>query len=370
MVNRFWPLVAVIVATSGVLVGIFLGALDPGDELWPLSWVMWAPVGALILWKRPGNGVGLTMLAIGLCWGIAFLAIAVVHSTAALTVRVWAELVSLQLGVLPWLGIIWMLLVFPSGRLQGRLERITAVFLATLAVFGVVSFAVSPEPLELTGVQSPLAMPWIAPVTTWFISDSGFLVVIVVISAAIVALARRWQASGGVERHQYRWLLLGAAVFITILAVGQVAPERYVASFTWVVAGAAMPLCVGLAISRYRLYEIDRIISRTLSYALIVGLLALLVGGVAAIAGSQFQTPWVVAATTLGVASVFNPFRRRLQVAVDRRFNRSRYDAQRVMDEFAGSLRDRVDADEVVEGWLGVVDSTMQPTAVGVWVRE
>lgn len=360
---------AVVLAMLGVLAGVFFGGLEPGDELWPLGWVMWAPVGALILWRRPSNGVGTIMLAIGLCWGLGFLAVALAESPAQLGVRVWAELVSLLLGVLPWLGIIWLLLVFPTGRLHGRLERITGLGLLALAILGVVSFASSPEPMESTGVQSPLAVPWMESLTTWFISESGFLVVIVVIAASIVSLALRWHASSGIERHQYRWLLLGALLFVSILGIGQVVPEDSLAGFTWVVAGAAIPVSVGVAVSRYRLFEIDRIISRTVSYASVVAVLAAAVAGVAALAGSQFQEPWVVAATTLGVAATFNPVRKRVQSIVDRRFNRSKYDAERVVAEFAGSLRDRVDTDEVVEGWLGVVDSTMQPAAVGVWLR-
>jgi hypothetical protein len=88
-----------------------------------------------------------------------------------------------------------------------------------------------------------------------------------------------------------------------------------------------------------------------------------------AVAGSEFETPWVVAATTLGAAALFNRVRRRMQGSVDRRFNRSRYDAQRVMDEFAGSLRDRVDGKAVVDDWIGVVDKTMQHRSIGVWLR-
>jgi hypothetical protein len=94
------------------------------------------------------------------------------------------------------------------------------------------------------------------------------------------------------------------------------------------------------------------------------------VAGLATLIGTRFREPWVVAATTLAVAAVFNPLRRRIQVWIDRRFNRSRFDAQKVMDGFAGSLRDEVQLQAVVEGWVGVVEETMQPAALGVWVRE
>lgn len=370
VVSRVLLVVAVVLATLGVLAGVVFGGLEPGDELWPVGWVIWAPVGALILGRRPGNGVGATMLAIGLCWGLGFFAVALAESMAPIGVRVWAELMSLLLGVFPWLGIIWLLLVFPTGRLRGRLERITGLGLLALAVMGVVSFAVSPEPMEATGVQSPLAVSSMEFLTTWFVSESGFFVVIVVIGASIVSLALRWRASSGIERHQYRWLLLGALVFASILGIGQVVPDDSFAGYVWVVAGTAIPVSVGIAVSRYRLYDIDRIISRTVTYALVVGLLAGGVAGVSTLAGTRFSQPLIVAATTLGVAATFNPLRRRVQTWVDRRFNRSRYDAERVIDQFAGSMRERVDPDGVVDGWVGVVSDTMQPSSVGVWVRS
>jgi hypothetical protein len=138
----------------------------------------------------------------------------------------------------------------------------------------------------------------------------------------------------------------------------------------WIIAASAIPICVGIAVTRYRLYEIDRIISRTVSYVLVVAVLVGAVAALAALVGAQFQEPWVVAATTLGVAALFTPLRRRSQTWVDRRFNRSHYDAERVMDGFAASLRSQVDPDDVTGDWLAVVNETMQPAAAGVWVKE
>jgi hypothetical protein len=137
-------------------------------------------------------------------------------------------------------------------------------------------------------------------------------------------------------------------------------------------ATAGLPVAVAIAVLRYRLYEIDRIISRTVSYAVVVAFLALLFFGVVTVLSSLLaaESDLAIAGSTLAVAALFNPVRRRVQVWVDRRFNRSRYDTQRVMDRFAGSLQDRVDSQEVVDGWVGVVSETMQPASVAVWVRE
>ena len=123
---------------------------------------------------------------------------------------------------------------------------------------------------------------------------------------------------------------------------------------------------------RYRLYEIDRILSRTVSYTLLVALLAGVFFGAVTLLTSFLsdESDLVTAGATLLVAGLFTPVRRRVQTWVDRRFNRSRFDAQRVIDSFAGSLRDQVDSDQVVDGWVGVVKETMQPKSVSVWVRQ
>jgi hypothetical protein len=141
---------------------------------------------------------------------------------------------------------------------------------------------------------------------------------------------------------------------------------------SFMILSVGIPVSIAMSITRYRLYEIDRIVSRTVSYTLVVVILgAVYVGGVTWLTSLlPDQSQLVVAATTLAVAALFNPVRRRVQMWVDRRFNRSRYDTQRVMDRFAGSLRDQVDAEAVVDGWVGVVSETMQPTSVSVWVRE
>lgn len=149
---------------------------------------------------------------------------------------------------------------------------------------------------------------------------------------------------------------------------------RDLAPVFFLVGSLGIPLAVAVAILRYHLYEIDRIITRTAAYAVLVTVL----GGVFAVGVvvvpnlimSGEAPPWLVAATTLLVAALFNPLRKMIQTSVDRRFNRSRYDAERVVDRFTDSLRDRVNEDSVVDGWIAVVSETMQPASVGIWMRE
>jgi hypothetical protein len=133
-----------------------------------------------------------------------------------------------------------------------------------------------------------------------------------------------------------------------------------------------VPVSIAVAITRYRLYEIDRIVSRTVTYTLVITLLAgvYLAGITVLTVFLSTDSPLAVAGSTLAAAALFNPVRKRVQAWVDRRFNRSRYDTEKVMEVFTDSLRDEVDGDEMVRGWIGVVSETMQPVAAGVWVRE
>lgn len=200
---------------------------------------------------------------------------------------------------------------------------------------------------------------------------ASVLLTLAAMVAAVAALIVRWIRSRGLERQQMKAVVLAFSIFAlgTAIEFG-VQQDHPVGVVLMVGGGLLVPLAIGMAIVRYRLYDIDKIISRTVSYAIVVGLLAAAAAGVATVAGTRFQKPWVVAATTLAVAAVFNPLRRRIQRAVERRFNRSRYDAERILDDFAGSLRDRVDPEAVVDGWVGVVSATMQPSTVGAWVRQ
>ena len=372
MVRRLLIISLLAVATAGILAAVFGPALEGGDRFWPLAWVLWAPVGCLILLKRPGNSVGTAALAVGLAWGLGFglLTLSAIIPTGP--IAVWAELANVLLGVFPWMAIVWLVLVFPSGDYAGRAERLVGKALIGFGLLVTAGFAVNPTPMEETGLPSPLAIPALEDVAAVITADQSFLFVIGFVLAAIVLVVRRWRRSHGVERLQFRWLLVGASAFMFIMAIGQFVPEGNDGELLWILGGSAIPGAIGIAVLRYRLFEIDRILSRTVSYTVVVVLLAAVyVGGVTGLTSLlPDQSRLVVAATTLMVAALFNPVRRRVQGWVDRRFNRSRYDTQRVMDRFAGSLRHQVDSDEVVEGWVGVVSETMQPSSVSVWVRQ
>jgi hypothetical protein len=194
------------------------------------------------------------------------------------------------------------------------------------------------------------------------------------VAVAAGSLVGRFRRARGIERQQLRWVALAAALMVLAAPVvlTPVALEIPIlvdwAPPVWVVV---LPVAVGAAVLRYRLYDLDRIISRTLAY----GLLTLLLGGgyAAVVLGlSQLlgrESPLVVAAATLAVAAVFQPARRRVQAGVDRRFNRRRHDAARIIEGFGARLRDQVDLDTLTADLLAVVDQTMQPTQASLWLR-
>ena len=365
-------LLALLISIGGILAGALGPGLEEGDRLWPTVWLLWGIVGYLILLRRPGNGVGTAALLVGVSWGIAF-GLGALSFTLSGAPAAWAELINVVLGVVPWLAIIWLLLVFPSGVVAGRGERIVGTAVIVFGVVVTLAFALHPAPMEFTGLPSPLGVPALSGTTTVLTSDGSFSIMIGLVVATLVLLVLRWRRSTGIERLQYRWLLLGGSLFVLITALGQFLSEDSRAELLWLLGGSAIPVSIGIAILRYRLYEIDRLISRTVTYALVVGILALVFAtGVVWIPSALGlgDTPLVVAGSTLAVAALFNPVRRRVQSWVDRRFNRSRYDAARVVARFSGSLRDEIDPDRVVRGWVSVVSETMHPASVGVWLQE
>ena len=198
---------------------------------------------------------------------------------------------------------------------------------------------------------------------------------------SLVFIARQvlsWRRADGDRRQQLKWLASGAAVTIVslVLATAFSTPGRattllgVIGNLGWF-GVAALPVSIGVAILKYRLYEIDRIISRTLAYAIVTGLLVGVYAGLVLLAQQvlRFSSPVAVAASTLVAAALFNPVRRRVQHTVDRRFNRARYDADRTVTAFAARLQDAVDADAVRADLAGVVHAALEPTHVSVWLR-
>ncbi len=365
---------------------------DFGNRATPLvltgSGLVFAIVGWLITSRRPGNKVGWVALGIGVSAVTSTAANEyAVHSTLTLPGSLPGAEVAGWLGNFIWVFAVGLLasvlvLLFPDGHLptpRWRGVMIAALVGITSATF---YFAFAPGPLEsLSWIENPLG---IAGSEGWieFLS-LGFFLLAATVPLAAWSMRRRYRVSQGEARAQIRWFAAAAAL-VALTYVGQFVysavtdtmsggsdTQRLIQTLA-VLGFGALGTTVGIAVMKHRLYEIDRIISRTVTYVLVVGLLGVvvlvLVAALALFVPSD--DPLVVAAVTLAVFALFGPMRRRVFARVDRRFNRSRYDAERVIDDFTGTLRERVDPESVVEGWVGVVSETMQPASLGVWVRH
>jgi hypothetical protein len=268
------------------------------------------------------------------------------------------------------------LLLTPTGHLPSPGWRWWAGIIAAtpIVVLGVVTLSPGPGDRLLEAVDSPLDLRAL---------DGGLLVayqaasavIIIAFVAAAWSLVGRFRRARGVERQQLRWVAL-ATVLIALLAVVNLAALALGAyALAPLVGGLNPPIMaagIGAAILRYRLYDLDRIISRTVAYGLLTLLLgggyALVVLGLGQLLGRE--SPLVVAAATLAVAAVFQPARRRVQSVVNRRFNRRRHDTARMIEAFGARLRDQVDLDTLTTDLLAVVDQTMQPTQASLWLRS
>ena len=384
-----------VLAVTAFVLAVVLAGLNPPistaqesesaieGALWLSTWVGFGLVGAIVVSRQPGNRIGWILCGITLGVGVAVFTSAYARFALVTEAGQWplgavAAWTATWAFFLPVILVVALVVLYPTGE-PSRLGRwVLGAFLFVAAVDAVV-YAIRPGPVEGdTPPNNPLGIPGTRPVLDSATEWAGNLLALLAVIAVIDAV-RRFRRSAGAERLQFRWFLLAVAAFpVMFLVAGFL--EEFVLGFAgfdpvvvvFALWGNGTAVAIGVAVTRHGLFEIDRIVSRTVSYTLVVVLLAAVyVGGVTGLTSLlPDQSRLVVAATTLLVAALFNPVRRRVQGWVDRRFNRSRYDTERVMDRFAGSLRDQVDSDEVVDGWVGVVSETMQPATVGVWVRQ
>jgi hypothetical protein len=268
----------------------------------------------------------------------------------------------------------FVLLLTPTGRLPSPRWRWWARVAAAAPVVIVLGFVVQPDPLAEEWYGNALAVPALARALLPA-ALAGMAVVVLSLLAGAASLVVRFRRARGTERLQLRWLALAAALASVLLLVALVAGglgRDPVVLASLALCLALLPLATGASILRYRLYDLDRIISRTLAWTTLTVLLGL--GYAAVVLGLGRLLPesssLAVAAATLAVAAVFQPARRRVQAVVDRRFNRRRFDAARTVDGFAARLRDQVDLDALTGELLAVADRTMQPTTASLWLRQ
>ena len=199
----------------------------------------------------------------------------------------------------------------------------------------------------------------------------GLALILVIWLSFVADQVLSWRRATGERRQQLKWLAAGAVVTVVTIAVSIGVSSSRVVGEVLGIGLAALPVGIGVGILKYRLYEIDRIISRTMAYAIVTGLLLGVYVGLVLLATGVlgFRSSVTVAVSTLAAAALFNPLRRRVQHAVDRRFNRARYDADQTVMAFAARLKDAVDLDSVRDDLATVVDKALEPAHVSVWIR-
>ncbi len=348
------------------------------DILGLLAFASPAIVGAYLVWRLPENPIGLILAGFGLTFTLGVIGESLAAIDHPLTSwGVW-------FGTWQWalsMGLILVLLPlrFPDGSLpSSRYRWVTPVMLVGLAmlIFGNAfkeSALVSVGGTEVE-VPLPLGLPLPADVFDT-VSLIGLAFMLTAVGGAVVGAVMRFRRSTGIERQQMKVFagalsisIVGMTLNLILYELGN-EPAANALFAIWVLALVAS---IALAVLRYRLYDFDRVISRTVSYALLV-----LILGAVYVAGAVWlptrivgeQSPLFVAGSTLAVAALFTPVRRRVMGWVDRRFYRSRYQMEQVMDDFSSHLQDQVDPDQMASDWVGLVTDTLRPTTAGVWLK-
>jgi hypothetical protein len=391
-----WSLVAISLALllGGIALARTTGSIDPelpsgsvGDAVsvvLVLATVLtFSVVGAIVASRHPRNPIGWLFCTMGLVVGFGTLASGYAEYWLA------SGSGSQSLGeTAAWFASWWwtalvgvpttfLLLLFPDGRLPSPRWRPVA-WCAGLGISGfVMGYALDAGPLgDFPMVANPYGVD--SPVVRVAAVAAALVVGVCMVASAISVIVRARHA-GRVERQQIKWLAYGGAVVVGTIFVGGVISIWSVTISIAVITVAllGLPISTGIAIVRYRLYEIDLIINRTLVYGSLTGTLALVYfGGVATtqaifrgLTGQEEQPQLAVVVSTLVIAALFNPLRRRIQGFIDRRFYRRKYDAAKTLEAFSAKLRDETDLDALSDDLVGVVRETMQPAHVSLWLR-
>jgi hypothetical protein len=385
-----WMLTVALTGLSLFLLGLNLS--DPNTHVfdWWLgntTVVIDVTVGAIVASRRPENPVG---------WLLCLFGVAVGTSSFTSQYAIYALLVqpnSLPKGeAMAWIGS-WQLpiiiglqvsyiLLFPTGRLPSRRWKWLAWLIVAFVLVGVILSAFSSDAYlgSLDPIRNPLGVEGFTNVYKTVLYTMAPLLYLAIALAVFMRLRR----AVGVERQQIKWFAYAAAIFavgttLNVLTLAIDAPRwfEWVGQAVFIVAGTAIPIAIGIAILRYRLYEIDLLINRTLVYGSLTAILALVYfGGVAAtqaifraLTAQEQQPQLAIVVSTLVIAALFTPLRRRIQGFIDRRFYRRKYDAAKTLEAFSAKLRDETDLDTLSEDLVGVVRETIQPAHISLWLR-
>jgi hypothetical protein len=389
-----WSLCAAALALLGLqLLLILLGSLAGSSTKLPEGWLSWqaqaidvlgfigAPVlGGLVASRRPDNPYGWLWLG----YGMGFACTALGDSYAAYSEVAGLEPLPATRTILAVLEMGWpvaisllpfLLLLFPDGMLPSPRWRLVAWPVAVMESVLLIFVFFRPGRQNPFGVEGPVGEVVIA------ITDVGLYIVFAAIVLSALSLVFRYYRAAGVQRQQLKWFAFAAAVLGALIVGVLLGLHKALGETLWTLLSAAtftgLYVAVGVAILRYRLYDIDLIINRTLVYGTLTAMLALVYfGGVAAtqaifraLTGQEEQPQLAVVVSTLVIAALFNPLRRRIQGFIDRHFYRRKYDARKTLEAFSAKLRDETDLDALSDDLVGVVRETMQPAHVSLWLR-
>jgi hypothetical protein len=381
--------IAVVLAGGAVVTTITGTAMSLFDEIVPdlllagVAVLAMATVGTLLAIRIPGNAIGWLLLYAALCMGLEILG----DSYTRLSLKVAAgTMPGTAVAALSYMFLgpvvavsVAIPLIYPDGRLLSPRWRWLVALSVLLGVFGILRQALRPGPMPWSGIENPFGIAGIEPLLSATDLTEAFAAILFL--GAIASVAIRYRRGSLVERQQLKWLIaataLGAGLW-SVSGVGALAGSFVLGSVGWYggqLAFAAYPVAIGIAVLRYRLYELDRIISRTIAWALVTGVLVVVfAGGVvalqAALTGVTQGQTLAVAASTLLVFALFQPLRRRVQRAVDRRFDRARYDGERTVAAFAERMRGEVDLDMIEAAVADSVRHALRPSSAAVWVRR
>ena len=377
-----WALCVPLIVFGGLLSFLTAsGQLGPGsglDILFSVLLLMFPTVGAFVVSRRPENPIGWIFCAVGLLAGVGIFAESYAkYALPGLQYAAWLSSWTGGPGVLG--AAAFLFLLFPSGRLPSRRWRLVAWMAAIGSATSALGGALKPGPLDTNrSIDNPVGIGGSIGGILEVLGSAGAVVLNLSVLAAGISLILRLRRARGVERQQLKWFVYAAVLMVGGFTANFVFSSGPVNSIAWtsgILGFMVLPFATGIAILRYRLYDIDRIINRTLVYGLLTAVLVLVyIGSVVALRGLLFgftgrSSQLTIVVSTLVIAALFNPLRRRIQSFIDRRFYRRKYDAARTLEAFSAKLRNETDLDALNAELVGVVQDTMQPAHVSVWLR-